>query len=144
MQILGLFTALSDHSALGGTGALDPATTGADALSALLNDIDLEDYLPGAGNNGGNTIARLREGIERFLVTDINNPAGSAEAQSTIPVMWDLVSTNPNGSAQYNHVPGGGNVLFMDGHVSWFKYDSLGDFPINSGFGAAVLWAGGL
>jgi len=28
------------------------------------------------------TIRRLREGIERFLITDINNPAGSATAQS--------------------------------------------------------------
>ncbi len=144
VQILGLFTALSDHSALGGADPLDPATTGAEALQALLSDIDVSGYVPGSGNNGGNTIMRLREGVERFMVTDINNPASSAEAASTVAVMWDLVSTNPNGSAQYNHVPGGGNVLYMDGHVGWLKYDSQGDFPINGGFASAVFWAGGV
>ncbi len=38
----------------------------------------------GYGNGGGNTIYRLREGIERFLITDINNPASNARAQSEI------------------------------------------------------------
>ena len=32
---------------------------------------------------------RLREGIERFFITDINNPAAGAKAQSSIPVMFD-------------------------------------------------------
>ena len=31
------------------------------------------------GNGGGTTIYRLREGIERFMITDINNAAASAE-----------------------------------------------------------------
>jgi hypothetical protein len=31
------------------------------------------------------TIYRLREGIERFFITDINNPAASAKAQSETP-----------------------------------------------------------
>lgn len=35
------------------------------------------------------TVYRLREGIERFQVTDINNPASATTAQSEIPVMWD-------------------------------------------------------
>ncbi|MCC6795797.1 MAG: DUF1559 domain-containing protein [Candidatus Hydrogenedentes bacterium] len=144
MQILGLFTALSDHDALGGPDPLVPASSGADALAALLSDIDVSGYVPGSGNNGGNTILRLREGVERFMVTDINNPAAGSEAQSTLAVMWDLISTNPNGSAQYNHVPGGGNVLYMDGHVGWLKYDVLGEFPINGGFAGAVFWAGGV
>lgn len=69
----------------------------------------------------------LKEGIERFLITDINNPAGGAQAQSTIPVMWDTILTAFTGSgaidaAQFNHVPGGTNVLFMDGHVEFGKY----------------------
>ena len=37
----------------------------------------------------GNTVYRLREGIERFMITNINNPAGSAMAQSEVPVMRD-------------------------------------------------------
>ncbi|MBL7647367.1 MAG: hypothetical protein JNK74_14365 [Candidatus Hydrogenedentes bacterium] len=68
----------------------------------------------------------IREGIERFYITDINNPGGSAQAQSDIPVMWDTILTNGTGgaidAAQFNHVPGGANVLFMDGHVEFGKY----------------------
>jgi prepilin-type N-terminal cleavage/methylation domain-containing protein/prepilin-type processing-associated H-X9-DG protein len=77
------------------------------------------------GNGGGNTIYRLREGIERFMITDINNPASSAMAQSSIPVMWDGVSTKVE---QFHHVPGGGNTLFMDGHVEFLKYPSTYPF----------------
>lgn len=72
-----------------------------------------------AGNGAGNTIYRLREGIERFLITDINNPAASARAQSDTFIMIDAVSTNVQ---DYNHLPGGSNVLFMDGHVEFQRY----------------------
>ncbi|MCC6795794.1 MAG: DUF1559 domain-containing protein [Candidatus Hydrogenedentes bacterium] len=143
MQLLGIFSALSDEDALGATKPLTPGTNSEGALAALLGDAPVGDYIPGTGNNGGNTVLRLREGVERFLITDINNPATGAEAQSTVPVMWDIISVNPNGSGEYNHVPGGGNVLYMDGHVSWSKYDALGDFPINNAFGNSVLWAAG-
>jgi len=71
------------------------------------------------GNAGGDTVYRLREGIERFLITDINNPAAGAQAQSTLPIMWDIVSAKIQ---SFNHVPGGGNVLFMDGHVEFMRY----------------------
>jgi prepilin-type N-terminal cleavage/methylation domain-containing protein/prepilin-type processing-associated H-X9-DG protein len=82
------------------------------------------------GTGGGDTHLRLREGIERFMITDINNPAGSAVAQSELAVMWDVVSaairqgggSNEVGVAGFNHVPGGSNVLYMDGHVSFQKY----------------------
>jgi hypothetical protein len=39
------------------------------------------------GNGNTDTIYRLREGIERFLITDINNPAASSKAQSEIFVL---------------------------------------------------------
>jgi prepilin-type N-terminal cleavage/methylation domain-containing protein/prepilin-type processing-associated H-X9-DG protein len=80
-----------------------------------------------------NTLYRFREGIERFFITDINNPAASTEAQSTLPVMLDLVSTN---TAEYNHIPGGSNVLFMDGHVSFIRYPS--DFPVTRAFATLI------
>jgi len=70
------------------------------------------------------TIQRLQEGIERFFITDINNPAGAAQAQSDLAVMWDTCHTN-NGAVDvtaFNHVPGGSNVLFMDGHVEFGRY----------------------
>jgi prepilin-type N-terminal cleavage/methylation domain-containing protein/prepilin-type processing-associated H-X9-DG protein len=65
------------------------------------------------------TAYRLREGIERFLITDINNPAGSAQAQSTIAILFDEVETAVE---QFNHVPGGANVLYMDGHVQFVRF----------------------
>ncbi len=79
------------------------------------------------------TIHRLREGIERFFITDINNPAGSAEAQSGLAIMWDAISVNPE---NFNHIPGGSNVLYMDGHVSFTKYPS-DKFPVTQQAGLA-------
>ena len=72
-----------------------------------------------AGNGGGETVYRLRDGIERFLLTDINHAAASNAAQSTVFVMWDNVATD---TAMFNHVPGGSNVLYMDGHVDYVRY----------------------
>jgi prepilin-type processing-associated H-X9-DG protein len=63
----------------------------------------------------------LREGIERFFITDINNPAGSALAQTEVPIMWDAVATVVS---NFNHIPGGANVLYMDGHVEFVRYPS--------------------
>jgi prepilin-type N-terminal cleavage/methylation domain-containing protein/prepilin-type processing-associated H-X9-DG protein len=79
---------------------------------------------------------RLKEGIERFMITDINNPAAGAQAQSEIFVMFDAWASDYNMStigghavpapssavAMFNHVPGGSNVLYMDGHVEFVKY----------------------
>jgi len=79
---------------------------------------------------GGMTGYRLREGIERFFITDINNPAASAQAQSEIAIMQDEVNADIrfSDSTAYNHVPGGGNVLYMDGHVKFIRYP--GEWPI--------------
>jgi len=75
----------------------------------------------GVGNGGGDTIYRLKEGNERFLITDVNNPQTSAMAQSTLFAMMDQFG-NYGSVAFFNHVPGGCNVLFMDGHVDWIPY----------------------
>ena len=75
------------------------------------------------GNGNGDTIYRLREGIERFLITDINNPAASNQAQSELSVISDNISTDLSDTgSSFNHVPGGSNVLYMDGHVEFLKY----------------------
>jgi prepilin-type N-terminal cleavage/methylation domain-containing protein/prepilin-type processing-associated H-X9-DG protein len=84
-------------------------------------DISAQPMSAGYGNGGGNTIYRLREGIERFLITDINNPAASAQAQSTVFIMFDLLS-GAGGTAMFNHIPGGCNVLYLDGHVDYIRY----------------------
>jgi len=81
---------------------------------------------------------RLREGIERFFITDINNPAAGAMAQSELFVMWDAWADGTNiyheassqvylgidrqGILFFNHIPGGSNVLYMDGHVEFIKF----------------------
>jgi prepilin-type N-terminal cleavage/methylation domain-containing protein/prepilin-type processing-associated H-X9-DG protein len=83
-------------------------------------------------NEGPSTVYRLREGIERFLITDINNPAASAQAQSEVWVMGDLIGSD-SGTALFNHIPGGCNILFMDGHVSYLRYPAggTGEAPVN-------------
>ena len=73
------------------------------------------------------TFFHLKDGIERFMITDINNPAGSSKAQSTIAAMWDTSRTSGGGTVlgnDFNHVPGGANILYMDGHVEFAKYPS--------------------
>lgn len=80
------------------------------------------------GNGTGHQIRRFREGIERFLITDVNNPAASAAAQSRIWMMFDVVSTKLR---FFNHAPGGCNVLFADGHVEFIRYP--GPAPVSRG-----------
>ena len=84
--------------------------------------------LQGTGGSA-TTIYRTREGIERFMITDINNPAAGAKAQSEIAIMWDRIDNAGQGrQAQFNHIPGGCNCLYMDGHVTWIRYP--GEHPI--------------
>ncbi len=75
------------------------------------------------GNGGGDSVLRLRDGVERFLITDISNAGASNVSQSEIFMMWDLVSEDV---LSFNHVPAGSNVLFMDGHVQFIKYRNRG------------------
>jgi prepilin-type processing-associated H-X9-DG protein len=117
------------------------------------NGILTGDFVINDISSNGVTEYRLREGIERFFTTDINNhPAGSAMAQSQLPVMWDIICANPGGetggSNRFNHVPGGMNVLYMDGHVSFLRWIpdpqnlGLGTYPCDS-FLANKLGKGG-
>ncbi len=111
----------------------DPATA-----QAAVQEADSDATVPeGLGNGGGlsTTVYRLREGIERFMITDINNPAGSAQAQSTIWIMADGVSTT---ISEFNHIPGGSNILYLDGHVAYMRYDEQGPGPINGPCAAFV------
>ncbi len=120
-QLLTLFAA----------GALDTseAADGGAVRRVLDSDIDVG---PGLGNGDGETVFRLREGVERFLITDINNTGGSAKAQSDVVAMFDVISSGINaGGASFNHVPGGVNALYMDGHVEFKKYSENGEYPAN-------------
>ncbi len=72
----------------------------------------------GLGTGGGTVIHRLREGIERFGVTDINNTAPAARAEAAIWVLADRVRAPQKGSKS------GANVLFLDGHVEFVPYEA--------------------
>lgn len=111
---------------------------------------------PTGGTIGNFMIMRLKEGVERFLTTDINNPAGSAKAQSDIVVSYDE-SYNKNGlmdtgvGPRFNHAPGGANILYMDGHVEFAKVGTQGGryWPVNQFMGKAASnglgsWATGI
>ena len=117
--------------------AYDPSDEA--AINPLVDE-DIEVDL-GNGNGGGTIIYRLREGIERFLITDINNPAASAQAQSQVFIMFDGVATNPQA---FNHIPGGSNVLYMDGHVEFIRYKDKA--PITEGVAiiGGILTGGGV
>jgi prepilin-type N-terminal cleavage/methylation domain-containing protein/prepilin-type processing-associated H-X9-DG protein len=136
--------------------ASQTAVYAAGSLTALDQDINMEQwggaaafqggvdskltsfYLPAGsvlaqGNAGTDTIYRLREGVERFLIRDINNPAATAIAQSELPIMWDHIEGNrdarDNRAARFNHIPGGSNVLYLDGHVEFQRYP--GKHPVS-------------
>jgi prepilin-type processing-associated H-X9-DG protein len=93
-------------------------------------DHDLE-FVNDAGEE--RKVYRLRDGIERFIITDINNTVAAAVAQTEIPVMFDLVSTT---TTEFNHLPGGANALYMDGHVDFIVYP--GPYPVSRAFAAMV------
>lgn len=134
-----------DYLALG-ANPNDTAVTAANIVGAyvsvdFITAFSTQTYLVSQGvatydaDIAGGTVSvpRTREGVERFFITDINNPAASARAQSNIAVMFDFTSTVPNA---FNHVPGGSNVLYMDGHVAFQKYP--GSFPVTRVFSTFI------
>jgi len=78
---------------------------------------------PGQGNNGGDTLYRLRYKLEIDAGTD---PAANPRTAARTPVMMDRAGADD--AAAFNHIPGGSNVLFLDGHVEFLRYPS--EFPM--------------
>jgi prepilin-type processing-associated H-X9-DG protein len=89
----------------------------------------------GMGNSGGDMINRLTQGVDRFLIQDINTVfTGDETGASVIPVMWDQISTN---IVEFSHVPAGQNCLFLDGHVEFHRYDTNSSkFPFSALYAA--------
>lgn len=108
------------------------------SLKSWDEDIEVSEKLPytamlGSGYGNTDMAMRLREGIERFAITDVNSAGASAVAQSEIPVLFDTFGSGSNadysaGIIVFNHVPGGCNVLYFDGHVDFLKMNEK--FPI--------------
>lgn len=72
----------------------------------------------------------LREGVERFLITDINGASAFAQLEairSNIPVMVEIAGWKHKRSEE---TPRGAHVLYMGGHVEFVK---LGTFPVVPG-----------
>lgn len=80
------------------------------------------------GNAGMDILNRLSPKVGRFLITDINTVfTGGGGGDSLVPIMWDQISTNV---VDFNHVPAGINVLYLDGHVDFKRYDIFSEqFP---------------
>ncbi len=130
-QVINAFLQMIDSDMLNAVGNNDDAAL----MSKVDNNIS-GDLLENIGNAGTNTIYRLREGVERFMITDINNAGASAMAQSTLFIMFDQVSTS---ISNFNHIPGGANVLYMDGHVEFIRYQEVGGTPPLNGLVARAL-----
>lgn len=100
----------------------------AQATALVDNDLDVHDvagltpYAAFLATPEEETMLRLREGVERFLITDINNAAASAQAQSEIDILNDRTA---NSTENFSHLPGGSNILYMDGHVSFVKFPGV-------------------
>lgn len=67
-------------------------------------------------------VYRLKEGIERFFITDKCNPAASSMTQARIPALWEMPTAKRPG----------GLVLYMDMHVEWMPYP--GEYPMSPAF----------
>jgi len=141
-EFYGVWNGTGTQPSLGSAGSLVGAAPVMPAIGLRDWDADLTldtqlswTALLGTGYAGGESVMRLREGIERFAISDINNPAASAQAQSQLVVMFDTFGSfedaeDAAGGIVFNHIPGGCNVLYMDGHVEFVKYKSK--FPIIS------------
>ncbi len=116
-----------DSSFLG--AVLDSLDTPPPTLNVISRMGDLNATLPSTGESI--VLRRNKLGIERFLISDINNSAAASAAASTVPVLWDTWRTDAGVpmDSEINHIPGA-NVLFMDGHVEFGAYpqDESGPF----------------
>jgi prepilin-type processing-associated H-X9-DG protein len=146
-----IFRGEQDYILQGYTENDDPSELGLNISTSFVNillstlskagsgDVSVydEDMVYEHEDYGERTAYRLKEGVERFTVTDINNPNASSLAQSNLPYYCDSLSSDP---AKFNHVPGGGNMLFMDGHVEFVRYPSI--FPFSRAWIAIMKLAG--
>jgi prepilin-type processing-associated H-X9-DG protein len=92
-------------------------------LSPLVTD-PTQDHTVLHDTLGEITMHRLREGVERFLILDIMDPARTRQSQAA--AFWDVVPVDIAASQHRR----GCNVLYMDGHVEFVAYPSH-EFPVN-------------
>jgi prepilin-type N-terminal cleavage/methylation domain-containing protein/prepilin-type processing-associated H-X9-DG protein len=116
------------------------------ATGGAASDADFEPAtFTGFQVGDGNTLYRLRLGVERYLITDHANPAAANASSSRVPIAWDAGGAPAGGSParpempgvpHLNHIPGGSNVLYLDGHIEFLRYPAQ-QFPMSTD-GAAL------
>jgi prepilin-type N-terminal cleavage/methylation domain-containing protein/prepilin-type processing-associated H-X9-DG protein len=74
----------------------------------------------GHAPGGGDTWFRMAQGIGKIFVRDVNDPGSDFVSESRIPVLFDTAWMD--GLVRFPHLPVGGNVLYLDGHVEFQKY----------------------
>lgn len=135
------FLMMSDNEMLGGLSCYTWADTVLPISDNVTNgwrdrNVELLSFgFIGSGNAGGNQINRLSTGVDRFLITDINAIfTGNETGSSVVPVLWDQISTI---ISEFSHVPAGQNVLYLDGHVDFHRYDlTSAAFPVSPMYAA--------
>jgi len=99
-------------------------------------------------NTSGGIIVPMRvfrEGLERFMITDILHPERQNQAASEVAVYWDIARGFANALGdmnEFNHAPSGGNILYLDGHVEYTKYPApygdkawpLSEYAVTQGY----------
>jgi prepilin-type processing-associated H-X9-DG protein len=70
--------------------------------------------------NGSRSVRTSYDYFGAYTLQPLRYPPPS-QAIPAVPVMWDLTAYLEYIEA-YNHVPGGGNVVWLDGHVSFMKH----------------------
>lgn len=76
-----------------------------------------------AGSNTGREVQtelfRLSDHVEGEVMDPPASYFGGLISQANIPVLFDHVTNAPAGSS---HIPRGGNILYLDGHVRFVKF----------------------
>lgn len=93
--------------------AADPAAYDADWP---IDSPELRGALIAAGWNLPAAFPRMRDGVERFYTTDLNNPA--ALAYDAFPLAWCAGPTDPK---QPWHTERGAPLVYLTGHAEFFK-----------------------
>ena len=118
---------MDDDNMLAGLASMTWASSVFPISNPALNswrdmNVNIASYgFSGMGISGGDMLYRLTQGVDRFLIEDINTIfTGDESGASVVPVMWDQISTI---ITEFNHVPAGQNILYLDGHVEFHRYD---------------------
>jgi prepilin-type processing-associated H-X9-DG protein len=91
----------------------------------------------GIPTEDGGLLPRLREGVERFYVTDVEDDEAAEQIAATIPVMFEI--PYPEGHPRHQEVC---HVLYLDGHVAAVPYGER--FPALGEVAALMQGAGAL